>query len=199
VSVDGRKTEYFGVGQASNSEETVNSLQQQDRKTALVVSALGGLFAGLCCLTPIVLVSFGLTSVTIANNWGNLLYGEYKWWFRVAGLAMMGITLVLYLRGRGVCTLDQVRRQRNRIVNLVVLSLLGFTAVYVFWVYVVLHEWGIAAGLPWAQWDESWAIPVSAVLMVCLAAAALLLPRLDRGTRSDAGGAGASGQRASSR
>lgn len=165
-----------------------------------MVSALGGLFAGLCCLTPIVLVSFGLTSVTIANNWGNLLYGEYKWWFRVAGLALTGTTLILYLRGRGVCTLDQARRERNRIVNLVVLSLLGFTAVYVFWVYVVLHEWGVAAGLPWAQWNESWAIPVSAALVACLAAAAYFLPKLGRGTRSGKGqAADASGQRPSSR
>ncbi|MBL8232738.1 MAG: hypothetical protein JNL98_29840 [Bryobacterales bacterium] len=154
--------------------------EHQDRKAALAVSALGGLFAGLCCLAPIVLVSFGLTSVTIANNWGNLLYGEYKWWFRIAALALMGLTLVLYLRSRGVCTLDQARRQRNRILNLVVLAVLGFAAVYVFWVYIVLHAWGIAAGLPWAQWDESWAIPVSIALAAAVLAAAYVLPRLTK-------------------
>lgn len=156
----------------------MESSEQQDRKAALIVSTFGGLFAGLCCLAPIALVSFGLTTVTIANNWGNLLYGEYKWWFRVAALALMSLTLLLYLRQRGVCTLDQARRQRNRILNLVVLAMLGFAAVYVFWVYIVLHAWGIAAGLPWAQWDESWAIPVSLALAAAVLLAAFVLPRL---------------------
>ena len=42
-------------------------------------------------------------------------------------------------------------------------------AVYIFWTYVVLHYLGIAAGLPWGQYDESWAIPTSAVLFALVA------------------------------
>ncbi len=156
----------------------VDSSPNSDRRFALLVSALGALAGGLCCLAPIVMVSFGITTVAIANNWGNLLYGEYKWEFRIAGLALMAITLVLHLRSRGVCTLDQARRERNRIINLALMAALGFTAAYVFWTYVVLHYWGIAAGLPWAQWDESWAIPVSILLMAAAALVFWLLPRL---------------------
>lgn len=162
----------------------VQDWARQDRKAALVVSALGGLLGGLCCLAPIVLVSLSITTVAVANQWGNLLYGEYRWWFRLAALGLMSLTLALYLRRRGVCTLDQARRQRNRVINLVLLSLLGFTAVYVFWVYVVLHEWGIAVGLPWRQWEETWALPASVLLMFGTAVAALFLPRWFSGTAS---------------
>lgn len=149
-----------------------------DRKVALLVSAFGGLMASLCCVTPIVMVSLGLASVTVANNWGNLLYGEYKWHFRLVALALVALALVVYLRSQGVCTIDQARRQRNRILNIAMLVLLGFNAIYIFWNYVVLHAWGIAAGLPWAQWDESWAVPVSIGLMVTAGLAYWLLPKL---------------------
>lgn len=137
-----------------------------DRRPVMLLSAIGGLVGGLCCLAPIVLVLFGMASVSAAAGIGNLLYGDYKWAFRFAALVFLAAGLVLYFRRRGICTLDQAKRERNRIVNLVLLSLATGLTVYVFWTYVVLHYWGIAAGLPWSQWDESWAIPASAVLLI---------------------------------
>jgi hypothetical protein len=136
-----------------------------DRRTALGVSVLGGLLASLCCLTPIVMVLLGLASISVANDWGNLLYGDYKWHFRLVAVVFVAAALVVYYRRQGVCTLDQAKRQRNRIVNSIILTLVTFHAVYIFFNYVVLHAWGIAAGLPWAQWDESWSYPASAVLI----------------------------------
>lgn len=153
---------------------------RSDRKAALLVSAIGGFVASLCCITPIAMVSLGLASVTVANNWGNLLYGDYRWHFRASALALILIALIAYLRGNGVCTLDQARRSRNRILNLALLALVSFNAIYVFWNYVVLHWWGIAAGLPWAQWDESWAAPASLALALASGLAYWLLPKLLR-------------------
>ncbi|MEZ5403547.1 MAG: hypothetical protein R2729_27960 [Bryobacteraceae bacterium] len=140
---------------------------EEDRasdKPVFLLSALSGLVGGLCCLTPIVMVLAGLSTVAAANSLGNWLYGDYKWHFRVAAIAFLLLAVVVYFRSQGVCTLDQARRQRNRVVNTVLLAFSGFVTVYVFWTYVVLHYLGIAAGLPWAQWDESWAIPTSAAL-----------------------------------
>lgn len=165
----------------------VQTRARNEGKAILLRAAAGALLAGLCCLTPIVLVLLGLTTVTIANNWGNLLYGEYRWHFRLLALALLAATLVVYFRRRGVCTLDAARRQRNRIVNLCLLALLAFFSIYVFWTYVVLHYWGIAAGLPWGQWEESWAIPLSAVLLVVTALAFWLLPKFDAQDDSAAG------------
>ena len=117
-------------------------------------------------MTPIVAVMIGVASVSTAAAFGNVLYGDYRWGFRLFGMAVLAGALVRYFRKHGVCTLDQARRRRNWLTNVTLLALAGSTTVYVFWTYVVVHYWGIAAGLPWAQYDESWAIPVSAVLCV---------------------------------
>lgn len=41
----------------------------------------------------------------------------------------------------------------------------GAIGVYIFWTYIAVHYWGIAVGLPWAQYDESWALPASAIVL----------------------------------
>jgi len=148
-----------------------------DRKAVVILSSLTALVGGLCCLTPIVLVLFGLASVSAAADLGNVLYGEYRWLFRLAALALAGLGLVIYFRNRGVCSLEEAKRQRTRVINVSLLVTFGAVALYVFWNYVALHYWGIAAGLPWSQYDERWAIPASIIL---LAPAALWLARLGR-------------------
>jgi hypothetical protein len=146
-----------------------------DRRAILLFSSLGAFIGGLCCLTPIAAVLLGLSTVAAANSLGNSLYGEYKWHFRAAAAIFLTAALVVYFRKRGICTLDQARRQRNRILNTVILTVLAAVSVYTIWNYIVLHYWGIAAGLPWAQWDESWAIPLAAGLIAATLAAALWL------------------------
>jgi len=162
----------------------METFRAEDRRAALARAGIGALAAGLCCMTPIVLAAAGITSTAIANNWGNLLYGEYRWYFRLGALGLILFTLTTYFRSRGICTMRQARRQRNRIFNTTLLALLIFHALYVFWTYVVLHYLGIAAGLPWGQWDESWAIPVSVVLMGAAALAYRLLPKTGSGARA---------------
>lgn len=135
-----------------------------DRRTIFLFSLLGGVIGGLCCLTPIVLMMFGLATIAVANDLGNVLYGDYRWVFRGAALVFLAAGLVFYFRHRGICTLDDAKRQRNRILNVSFLVLTAATGIYIFWTYVVLHYWGIAAGLPWAQYSEDWAIPTAAVI-----------------------------------
>jgi len=130
-----------------------------------VISALAGLIGGLCCVTPIVLVLLGLASITVAADLGNVLYGEYRWLFRGAALAFLALALWIYFRRRGICTLDQARRERNRIVNTALVVLTTAVGIYIFWTYIAVHYWGIAVGLPWAQYDESWALPASAIVL----------------------------------
>ena len=142
-----------------------------DRKGIFLISALAGIIGGLCCVTPIVLVMLGLASLAVATDLGNVLYGEYRWLFRGGALAFLALALFFYFRSRGICTLDAARRQRNRIINTSLLVLISAVGIYIFWTYVAVHYWGIAVGLPWAQYDEGWAIPVSALVL----AAAFLL------------------------
>jgi len=168
-----------------------HATDRQDRKAIAVFSSLGGIFAGLCCFPPIVLVMFGLAGVAFANDLGNVLYGEYRWAFRAAALVLLAGGLFFYFRRSGICTLDQARRERNRILNVSLLVLVTGIGIYIFWTYVVLHYWGIAAGLPWAQYDESWAFPVSAAVLGVAAVLAYLLRRGQR--KADAGAEDAAG------
>ncbi len=141
-----------------------------DQKGILLFSMAAGIIGGLCCLTPIVLVLLGLATVTAAADLGNLLYGEYRWAFRIAALALLSVGLFIYFRRRGICTLDQAKRQRNRIINVSLLILTAAIGIYLFWTYVVLHYWGIAAGLPWAEHsDEYWAIPGALIMFAAFA------------------------------
>ena len=136
-----------------------------DRKGVVVISALAGLIGGLCCVTPVVLVLLGLASISAAAGLGNVLYGDYRWVFRLTALAFLALALWIYFRRRGICTLDQARRERNRIINTSLVVVIGAIGVYIFWTYIAVHYWGIAVGLPWAQYDESWALPASAVVL----------------------------------
>jgi hypothetical protein len=150
-----------------------NTGREGDRKGILAIAALAGFIGGLCCLTPVVLVLLGLASVAVAADLGNVLYGDYRWLFRAAALAFLALALWIYYRRQGICTLDQARRERNRIINTSLVVLISAVGMYIFWTYIAVHYWGIAVGLPWAQFDESWALPASGVALV----AALILYR----------------------
>ena len=152
-----------------------------DRKGVLVISALAGLIGGLCCVTPVVLVLLGLASISVAADLGNVLYGDYRWLFRLTALAFLALALWIYFRRRGICTLDQARRERNRIINTSLVVVIGAVGVYIFWTYIAVHYWGIAVGLPWAQYDESWALPASGLVIGAAALLYLLLIARRRG------------------
>lgn len=160
---------------------------ENDRKGIFLLSGLAAFVAGLCCLTPIVLVLLGLASISVAADFGNILYGDYKWAFRAAALAFLALALLVYFRRKGICTLDEARRQRNRILNTSLLVLIFAVGGYIAWNYIVVQYWGIAVGLPWAQYDESWAIPAAAVV---LGAAVILYFALTRRARRERAAAG---------
>ena len=80
----------------------------------------------------------------------------------MAALAFLVLGLVIYFRRRGICTLDQARRERQRIINASLVALCFAAGIYIFWTYLAVHWFGIWVGLPWRQYDESWAVPLSA-------------------------------------
>lgn len=111
--------------------------------------------ASLCCLPSVVLVLFGLASVSTAAALSDKLYWgptRYVLYAVSLGLAIAG--LVVYFRRRGICSLDTVKRERNRIINITLLVLGAGVLTYLVWNYVILDLIGIAAGLPWKM--PSW-------------------------------------------
>ena len=111
--------------------------------------------ASMCCFPSVVLVFFGLASVSSAAALSNDLYWGTNGmgWFRpvlsAVSVLLVVAGLVVYFRGEGICSLDEAKRQRKRIVNtsVVVLSL-AFVS-YIVFNFVILTELGVALDLPW--------------------------------------------------
>jgi amino acid transporter len=119
-------------------------------KEILKLSGIPVFIASLCCVTPILFVVFGLGTVTFASSLADNLYGEHKWYFRLAGLVVMAGTLVWYFyKSKGICTIDQAKKRRNEILNTILLSLIVGVLGYIFFLYVVVHYIGV--------WLKLWA------------------------------------------
>lgn len=117
-------------------------------KEILKVIFLPVIAASLCCLSPLVLVMLGLSSVAFATSLADTFYGDYKWLFRGLGFLFLLISLIYYFRKqKGICTLDQARRRKNEIINFVLLALIASVVVYVIWLYVVVEILGIWYGI----------------------------------------------------
>ena len=123
----------------------------EDTKPLAAIATVSALTASMCCLPSVVWVLFaGSSAIVAANELSNALYYS---WFRyalyAASLSMMSVGLIIYFRNRGICDLDDVRRERKRVVNT---SMALFTATvlgYLIWNFVILEIIGISIGLPW--------------------------------------------------
>lgn len=113
------------------------------RELVKIIAAPIGL-ASLCCMGPALFVTLGISTVSFAASLANTWYGTYKWVFRSIGLISLIISLVLYFRKtHNICTLSQVKRQRNMIINTVSIVIISSVLAYIFFLYVVVHYWGV--------------------------------------------------------
>lgn len=112
-------------------------------KEIFKITGIPVLVASLCCLAPIIVVIFGLGTLTFAASLANTLYGRFRWAFRAAGLVLLGLSIFFYLRReRGICTIDEAKKRRNEIVNTVIFTLAAGIVGYVVWLYVVVEYFG---------------------------------------------------------
>lgn len=113
-------------------------------KELIKISAIPVVLASLCCLSPIILLLAGFGTVSFAASLTDTLYGDYKWAFRAFGLLALIIALVIYLRKeKNICTLEETKRKKNEIINIVLLSLITGIIGYIFFLYVVVHYLGV--------------------------------------------------------
>lgn len=122
----------------------------QTRPLAKIVAA-SAVTASLCCLPSVIWVMFaGSSAIVAADQLSNDLY--YSWVrFALYGVSfcMVSYGLVLYFRNQGVCTLDDAKRERRRVVNTSLAVFSAAITVYLVWNFVILEIVGIAIGLPW--------------------------------------------------
>ena len=117
-------------------------------KEIFKISSLPVLIASLCCLSPLVLVALGISTVSFAGSLADTLYGDYKWVFRGVGLIALAITFILYIRRqKGICTLDEVKKRRQEVINIFLITLVAGVLGYIIFLYVIVHYAGVFAGL----------------------------------------------------
>ena len=123
---------------------------EQTKPLAKLVAA-SAITASLCCLPSVIWVLFaGSSAIVAADQLSNDLY--YSWVrFALYGLSfcMVSYGLVLYFRNQGVCTLDDARRERRRVVNTSLAVFTSAVLAYLVWNFVILEIIGISIGLPW--------------------------------------------------
>ena len=112
-------------------------------KEILKITSLPVIIGSLCCLSPIILVLFGLGTVGVASTLANTLYGSYAWAFRIGGLTLLTVSIIMYLRRtKGICTFDEAKKRRQEIFNIVVLTLVTAIAGYFIFLYVIVEYIG---------------------------------------------------------
>jgi hypothetical protein len=94
----------------------------------------------------------GSSAILAADKLSNdMYYGIARPIVYAIALAMVGVGLVIHFRSRGICTLDQAKRERRKVINTTLAVLTSTFLVYFVWNYIILEIIGIALGLPWAE------------------------------------------------
>lgn len=131
----------------SEEKKIYNIIQTEPPKISwkdlFKISSIPVFIASLCCLSPILLLSFGLVTLSVASELADIFYGTYKWVFRGVGLVALVVAFVFYLRRTGVCTLDDVKKRRNEVLNKFILTITAGVLGYIFFLYVVVHYLGV--------------------------------------------------------
>ena len=145
------------------SEVADAKLSQQNPVRAMWKYVAGStIVASLCCLPSVVMVMLGLATVSTGAALSDTLYwgGDGFGWFRgtmlLIALTCVVTGLVFYFRNQGICTLDQAKRERRKIINTSLIVLSSTYVIYLLFNYVFLTELGIAVGLPWESSRDSY-------------------------------------------
>ena len=137
------------------SEVSSKSNDAENSRSLWKVVAGSSIIASMCCIPSIVLVMFGLATVSTGAAISDTLYwGEdgYAWvspLMLILALIAAIVGLIFYFRNQGICTLDQAKRERRKIINTSILVIIISYLSYLLLNYVILTEIGILLGLPW--------------------------------------------------
>ena len=124
-------------------------------KEALKVTGIPVFFASLCCLSPLILIFFGLATVSFAGSLADIFYGQYKWIFRSVGLLLLIISIIFYFRKqKGICSIDEAKKHRQEIFNKTLIFLISGVIGYIFFLYIVVHYIGVLMGV-WPDYSYS--------------------------------------------
>lgn len=134
-----------GIRSAVTASDELTDADRRFLRRSVPVAAFVG---GLCCFTPVAVVLLGIGSVSYAISLTDLLYYQYAWAFRLAGLATLLAAFVVHVyANKGVCSVDAAVRQRRAIANLLGVTVAVGAFAYVVWLYVIVELVGWALGI----------------------------------------------------
>ena len=103
---------------------------------------------------------FGLASASTAAALSDRLYwGPFRKWLLLATFIFLSYGLTRYFRQQGVCTLDDAKREKKKVINVSLFTFGMFLVVYTIWNYIILDLIGIAFGID--AWKETSIWPLS--------------------------------------
>ncbi len=108
------------------------SYKEGSQRFGIGLGLLSGLVGMLCCVTPVVLVLFGLTTATAAVSLATRWYAEYTWYLRGAAALLATAGILLQLRKRNACSLRGARANFGLIATTFVVGVLTYAAFYWF-------------------------------------------------------------------
>ena len=121
------------------SEQLTANAADKSLKRGLLMGMASGLVAITCCVSPVVLVLLGVATAAEAVTLGDTLYYEYGWYFRAAGLGVATLAVVLFLRGRGACSVRGAYRYRRMLIVLMASAVATYAGL--FWFTKYLGVW----------------------------------------------------------
>lgn len=124
------------------------ALDKEQKSFLKKIIPVAAFIGGLCCFTPIVLVLFGISTVSFAASLSDTLYGTYKWAFRSVALLFLAIALYWYIyKKEKVCTIDELKKKRRKVINIILITIIGAALAYIIWLYVIVEIIGIFLGI----------------------------------------------------
>jgi len=131
------------VNNRSDSSKSPLSAREVWKLTRIPV-----VLASLCCLGPLILVLFGFATISFAASLTDLLYGQYAWIFRTVGLlALLGSVYFYITRTKGICTIDEAKRRKNEIINIIAIAVSVGVIGYAVFLYGAVHLAGLVVGV----------------------------------------------------
>ena len=134
-------------------------MEDEDVSALVPIISLSAITASLCCLPSIIWVLFAGSSAIVAADSlsNNLYYSPIRLFLYFISFLMLSSGLMIYFRNRGICTLDDAKKNQRRITNTTLMVFTTTIIIYLIWNYVILEIIGISLGLPWedaAFWNN---------------------------------------------
>ncbi len=120
---------------------------------------ISAVISSLCCLPSIIWVLFaGSSAIVAADSLSNeLYYSSFRYLLYSISFVLLIVGVILFFRNKGICTLNDAKKNKNRIINTTLMVFSLSIVVYLIWNFIVLELLGIAVGLPWedsAFWNN---------------------------------------------